>query len=139
MDASSQNTDPLLQVGGIPSLPSVKATIKEEPASSTMGSQGTASPHPPPSVEMNAASSIPSIQSLPPVDSKKGILQMSKVPTSPSSGYQELPSSTSQQSGSDPMLQGSGVPSVSDQKLPSVGGGSNQKIVPDPSLVKGTV
>lgn len=131
-DASSQNADPLLQGGGIPSLPSVK--IKEEPVSSSMGLQGTSSPHPPPSVEMNQASSIPSIHSLPPVDSKKDIFLQTKVPTPPSSGFQELPAPASQSG--DPLLQGGGVPSVTEPKSAS-GGHSNQKIVPEPSLLKG--
>lgn len=132
MDASLQNSDPLLQGGGIPSLPSVK--VKEEPVSSTMCQQGTSPPHPPPSVEMNQASSISSSHSVPPVDSKKDIFQQTKVSTPPSSGFQELQAPASQSG--DPLLQG-GVPSVTEPKSSSGGGGSNQKVVPNPSLLKG--
>jgi hypothetical protein len=135
-DAVSQNADPLLQGGGIPSLPSIKMNIKEEPGTSvTAGAQqGTNSPRPPPSIEMNPGGSIPSIHSLPPIDSKKDVLQQIKVATPPSSTFQELPAPTSQQT-ADPLLHGGGVPSVSEPKA-APPGNSNQKIVPDPTLLK---
>lgn len=123
--ASSQGADPLLQGGGLPSLPSIKMEIKDEPPSS-VGGHPANSPHPPPSVEM---SGLPSIRSLPPVDSKRDIYQ-SKLMTPPSSGSVSVPPSQ----GSDHMLQGGGVPSLPESK-PVVSG--NQKIVPDPSLRKG--
>lgn len=124
---SAQNSDSVMpQSGGLPSLPSGKMNIKEEPVSS-MSHMTTSPSHPPPSAEM------PSVHSLPSIDSKKDIFP-SKVATPPSSGsFQEvvLPSQSA-----DPLLQPGGVPSLSEPKSTSAGP-SNQKIVPNPSLLKG--
>lgn len=129
-EVSSQNADLLLQGGGIPSLPPVNMNIKEEPVSSTMG-QVTNSPHPPPSVEMNTECSLPSVHSLPPIDSKKDIFQ-AKVATPPSSGFQDLPAPASQSA--DPLLPGGGgLP----EPKSSSGSTGNQRVVSDPSLLKG--
>ena len=140
--SSTLTADASLQGSGLPSLPSVN--IKEEPMSTSTTAAASVpasgggpshmanSPHPPPSVEMNnPVGSIPSVRSLPSVESKKDIFQ-NKVATPPSSGFQDqTPSSQSV----DPMLTGGPVPSVPEQKPPS--SVSNQKIQPDPSLRKG--
>ena len=126
-----------MQSSGLPSLSSVK--IKEEPMSTSStavsGSGGhmTNSPRPPPSTEMNPVSSIPSVHSLPSVESKKDIFQ-NKVATPPSSSFQD-PGPTPSSQSVEPMLTGGPVPSVSEQKPPS--SVSNQKIQPDPALRKG--
>lgn len=129
------SSDPLLQGGGLPSLPSIKMEVKEEgvAGSGSGGSggggaghqAGSSSPHPPPSVDTG----MPSIRSLPSLDSK---MPQNKVMTPPSSGFQE--SSVASSQGSDPL---GGVPSLPESKPPPPPSGGNQKVVPDPSLRKG--
>lgn len=118
----SQNTDPLLQGGGLPSLPSIKS---EEPAV-------TSSPRPP---EMDPGSGLPSVHSLLSVESKKEMFP-NKGTSSPLSGFQESTPSSGGQS-TDPLLQGGGVMSLPEPKSVSAPPPKNQKIVPNPSLRKG--
>lgn len=135
--STATTADPSLQSTGLPSLSS-SVNIKEEPmsisTSAVSGSHVTDSPRPPPSAEMKPISSIPSVRSLPSVESKKDIFQ-SKVPTPPSSGFQESSTAPPSAQSVEPMLQGGSVPSVPEQKPASVS--SNQKIKPEPSLRKG--
>ena len=75
-----QNADPLLQGGGLSSLPSIKTEIKEEPLPS-IGAPMTNSPHPPSSLENPRSSGLPSAIPSP--------LSVSKKVISPSSQLQQ--------------------------------------------------